>query len=348
MVKAVYHWRSIVAGLGAACATSLAFAQTSTIEPPADYAQPAIESPASEPALTTPIMLDRSDRMTLQVSIAGQGPFDFIVDTGAERTVLSRELAARLGLRSAGQARVVGLANAVMADMFHVESLTFQDLMLDGSTVPTFDQSDIGGPGLLGIASLERHKLVIDFILHRFDIRPSQPSRSRRREPDFDRDAITVVARRRAGRMILSNATVNGHRIDIVIDTGAQSSIGNLAMQRLVRRSFGRRVGGPVQSELRSVTGARLIVDVDVIPRITISSVDIQDLPVAYADSPAFAVLGLAEQPTLLLGMDALRLFDRIAIDFTNRRVTFDLPDNVRRPAASRYAQLTPMASGSK
>lgn len=331
---------ALVAGVWGV-ASSIAAAQMTEPPAPADLATaPAIaEAP---PVLSSLLQLDRSDRMTLPVSIAGQGPFGFIVDTGAERTVVSRELAGRLGLRSAGQARVVGLIDSVMADMFHIESIALHDLELQGTTVPTFAQADIGGPGLIGIDSLEQHKVVIDFLARRFDIRQSEPTRTVRREPEFDRDTITVVARRRAGRMILSNATINGHRVDIVIDTGAQSSIGNIALQRLVRRQFGLRPGGPIRTELRSVTGAVRMADLDSIRRITISGIDINDLPVVYADSPAFDVLDLTNRPALLLGMDALRLFDRIAIDFTNRRVTFDLPAGVGRLPGGNFARNAP------
>ena len=41
---------------------------------------------------------DIGDRMTVSVSVSGQGPYRFLVDTGAERTVISRELAHRLRL----------------------------------------------------------------------------------------------------------------------------------------------------------------------------------------------------------------------------------------------------------
>ena len=299
------------------------------------------------PLLVTPITLDRNDRMTLPVTIAGQGPFNFIVDTGAERTVLSRELAAQLGLQSAGQARVVGLAEAVMADLYRIDSIAVRDVPLVNGTVPTFDQFDIGGPGLIGIDSLENHKVVIDFVTGRMDIRPSVRTRGRVREADFDRDAITVVAQRRAGRMILSNATIGGQRIDIIIDTGAQSSIGNLALRRLVLRQQRQGRGGLSRGELRSVTGATLSVDLGVIERITLNGLDFTNLPVSYADSPAFAALNLEGRPALFLGMDMLRLFDRIAVDFTNRRITFDMPDAARLNVAGRYALAqAPIAGG--
>lgn len=316
--------RALLSPLAALIGTATAMAQ-----PAPDVAPPAPTDAAVatiEPGFVQPILLDRTDRMTLPVRIGGEGPFGFVVDTGSERTVISQELARRLGLSGAGRARVVGLAEIVIADMYHARAVSLPNLALGDSVVPAFSQYNIGGPGLIGIDSLENHRLVIDFVANRMDIRPSPPSRRAIREPEIDRDAIVVTGRRLAGRMILSNAQINGRRIDIILDTGAQSSVGNLALQRLVRREGGRR-GLLGTGQLTSVTGATLDVAVGRIERITVGGVDFTDLPIAYTDSPAFSTLGLDRRPALLLGMDAMRLFERVVIDFTNRRVTFDLPD---------------------
>ena len=48
---------------------------------------------------------DHADRMTVPVSVAGQGPYQFLVDTGSERTVISRELAKHLRLSSGRSAK---------------------------------------------------------------------------------------------------------------------------------------------------------------------------------------------------------------------------------------------------
>jgi predicted aspartyl protease len=296
--------------------------------------QPAPPPPINAAALTDPlfvqpILLDRTDRMTLPVHIGGSGPFGFVVDTGAERTVISHELARRLELSSAGRARIVGLAEVVVADMYHARDIRLTNIALGDAVVPSFAQSNIGGPGLIGIDALEDHRLLIDFVAGRMDIRASQRTRRPPRDPEIDRDAIVVTGRRMAGRMILSNAEINGRRIDIVVDTGAQSSVGNMALQRLVRRESGRR-GALTAGHLTSVTGAMIEVAVGQIERIKVGGVDFTDLPIAYTDSPAFATLGLNRRPALLLGMDAMQLFDRIVIDFANRRVTFDLPEGAR------------------
>jgi hypothetical protein len=52
-------------------------------------------------------------------------------------------------------------------------------------------------------------------------------------------------------------------------------------------------------------------------------------MPITFADNYAFAALNLQDRPAILLGMDALNLFDRVLIDFSNRRVGFDLPKRV-------------------
>lgn len=278
------------------------------------------------PLLIETMRSDRSQRLTLPVTLDGEGPYGFIVDTGAERTVISRELALRLGLMGAGQARVIGIAEAVTADLYHLNGMQLRHVALGNLVVPAFAETSIGGPGLIGIDSLENHRLLMDFTNGQIDLRPTVRGTGRRRDTEFDRDSIIVTARRRAGRMILSNATYNGRRVDLVIDTGGQASVGNMALRRLVARDSGRRRAALVDGQLTSVTGATLAVQMGVLDAVSIGGFDMNNLPVAFAESPVFAELGLDERPALLLGMSALRLFDRIAVDFGNRRVTFDLP----------------------
>ena len=54
-------------------------------------------------------------------------------------------------------------------------------------------------------------------------------------------------------------------------------------------------------------------------------------MPIVFADADAFRELGLDKTPALLLGMGTLRQFNRMMIDFKQRRVLFDLPGKARR-----------------
>ena len=49
-------------------------------------------------------------------------------------------------------------------------------------------------------------------------------------------------------------------------------------------------------------------------------------IPVAFADIEPFQALNLKDKPAMFLGMNALRNFDRMAIDFANRKIYFLLP----------------------
>lgn len=334
--------RSIYAGAGALAAlTALTALHAQPVEEPPTPPTTVAALPGA--LAVAPVVLDRSDRLTMPVMVNGQGPFAFVVDSGAERTVIARELAERLALPSAGRARVVGLANEVQTDLYHLDQLTMGSLTLDARVVPVFSRMDIGAAGLLGIDSLAGRRVVIDFRRNRIDIHDSPPARQSRRAERYDPDAITVVARERNGRLILSNAEIDHQRIDVVLDTGAQASVGNQALRALVHRRIGAgRLNA--NTHLRSVTGASLPVTADQIRSITIDGLRFDNLPVHYGDSPAFDALGLGSRPTLLLGMDALQLFDRVSIDFTNRRVTFQMPDTSLRGDARRLALAQPAA----
>jgi hypothetical protein len=114
---------------GMAAAALLAIPATAQQPAPAAAPAPVVAAPVNvAPALITQeIDFDQSDRLTLPVYIGGRGPYAFVVDSGAERSVIARELAARLNLAGAGQARVIGIAETVMADLYHIDQLLSPD-----------------------------------------------------------------------------------------------------------------------------------------------------------------------------------------------------------------------------
>src|SRR3546814_2781675 len=67
-------------------------------------------------------------------------------------------------------------------------------------------------------------------------------TRRRARPIIRDSDAIIVTARNSAGRLILSDARLYGKRIDVIVDTGAQTSVGNIALQELVAAKRANRL----------------------------------------------------------------------------------------------------------
>jgi len=86
-----------------------------------------------------------------------------------------------------------------------------------------------------------------------------------------------------------------------------------------------------VPVSLISVTGGELVADYGSMESIKIGDIEIQDMPVAFADVPPFKVFGLEKRPAIMLGMDALKLFSKVQIDFANRELRLSMPRGTRR-----------------
>src|SRR3546814_17311030 len=96
--------------------------------------------------------LDARRRMAVQVMVEGQGPFSFLVDTGAERTVIARELAERLGLGRSEKLRLatIGVGTAI-APSFRVASLHMTHLRLQPIDPPALAVRPLRPAGLSGL-----------------------------------------------------------------------------------------------------------------------------------------------------------------------------------------------------
>ncbi len=271
-----------------------------------------------------PFDLDATRRMAVPVMVEGKGPYSFLVDTGAERTIIAEELAKRLGLANGAKLRLATIGSSAVVPSFQIASLEMTNLRLLPFDAPAFAGRHIGAPGLIGVDMLEKRRVLIDF---RNETMQILETRYRARPIIHTSDAIVVSARNSAGRLILSDARIGGRRIDVIVDTGAQTSVGNLALQRLVVARRQNRL--PLfPTTLNAVSGEEVAAMRTAIKAIEINGLDVNDLPVSFADSQAFRALGLNDRPALLLGMDGLAVFDRIEIDFPNKRVVFDLPSS--------------------
>jgi len=268
-----------------------------------------------------------ASRMTVPVQIADAGPFRFVIDTGAERTVISRELAATLGLPAGRGVRVTAMTNVEIAPTVVIPRLRVGPLGGKRVEAPTFAAINLGAAGMLGIDMLQDHAVTIDFD---HDVMAVTPSTKRRRAPRAEPGEVIVRARDMFGQLVVTDAYLGLRRVRVVIDTGSDVTMGNSALRRVVAH----RAPDVQQISLRAVTGVSLVAEYRRIGAVRIGSTTIDNLPVAFADAPPFARFGLAEKPALMLGMDVLRLFRRVTIDFPNRELRLLLPKDVQQTRA--------------
>jgi predicted aspartyl protease len=271
---------------------------------------------ASGPTETIATKMDATNRMTVPVSVRERGPFHFMIDTGAQRTVLSETVAARLGLTGTEQAQVAGVAGTRKVDVVNVEGIRLGRRSWAGKQLPILLANDVGADGIVGLDGLQGQRVMIDFRRNEVTLVDRMT-----KDPASDGFEIVVEAKRYHGELVMTNALIDGIRVDVVIDTGSDISVGNRALQR----ALGNRTPQE-RTELQSVTGQSITADISTARQFSIDGFKVTGMPIAYADSPTFGLLGLDRRPALLLGMPTLRLFDRIAIDFVSKRVMFDMP----------------------
>ncbi len=257
-------------------------------------------------------------RLTVPVSIAGVGPFRFLVDTGAQATVVTDKVIDRLAPMPRGRATLVGMASRQSVETVQIDDLVLGSRTFSNLTSPLLESKHVGADGILGLDSLQSQRVLLDFRANTMTVADKKSLGGNR---GFE---IIVRARRKLGQLIITDATIDGIRTSVIVDTGSQASIGNMSLAKRLRQ---RRSS---DSTLTDVTGATLVGRIGQTKLISIGNVSMRGVAITFADAPPFTSLGLDKRPTLILGMRDLRLFERVAIDFESGRILFDLPRGIR------------------
>jgi len=264
---------------------------------------------APEPRYVAPTRRDRIGRIWAPVLINGRGPFRLVLDTGASHSGVIERVADQLGLRLDESAPVLlrGVTGSMPVPTIHINSLSVGDLEMEATVLPIVTDALGGAEGVLGSEGLTDKRVYIDF---RHDLIMISRSRNQRAKGLF----YTVPFRFARGNLLMIAARVGDIDCDAIIDTGAQSSIGNLALRRALLRENG--MGRGPTTEIQGVTDDVQQGDFMEVPPIAFSGLKIREARVAFGEMQIFAHWKLTSQPTLLLGMDALGLLDTLIIDY--------------------------------
>jgi len=267
------------------------------------------------PAITLATARDVVDRMTIGVFVNGRGPFPFAIDTGSDRSVIARSLADQLALPAGRRATMHAMAGVGDIATVRIDRLGIAGREVADVDAPVLADTHLGAQGLLGIDGLSDQRIEMDFVSNTMTIVPSTVVEQR--EPG----TIVVTARRRFGQLILADAEIDGQKVYVIVDSGAQVSIGNAALRRRLRTSQASVV--QARTVLTDVAGRDLSAEYGTLSQVRIGGVRIDNMPIVYADVHPFRMFGIRRQPALMLGMDILRSFRRVSVDFGNKRVRF-------------------------
>lgn len=264
-----------------------------------------------------PTRLDRIGRVLAPVHVNGHGPFRFVLDTGASRSVLSPRLVEELGLAVDEDVSISvhGVTGSAVMPAVRVERIEAGGLVLAREqNVPVLPPAVLAGAdGILGIEGLGRARIDIDFDRDRVTIERSRRQRA-------GRGMLTIPADLGHGGLLMTRARVGRVRVHAIIDTGAERSLGNLAL----RRALLLAPGSTDPNATTTVTGATPELGEGTsltVPRIRLGEAELDNLVVTFGDLYVFRLWDLEHEPTLLIGMDLLGTVERLVIDYRRREV---------------------------
>jgi predicted aspartyl protease len=299
-----------VTGLAALLAAGPALAETPVAAPVPGAAELAART-------------DASQHLTIEVRINGAGPYRFVVDTGAERSVIADTVAADLKLATVGHVLIDGIVRKVPADLAAVDTLGFGPFTLRDVHIPVLPRQFLLVDGYLGLDAIGGNRVTFDFRRHLLKI---DPAKSRPDVAPAEDTTVTVITRGNGGRLRAGHCWIDGVPAAAFVDSGAEVSMGNTALKKaLMARRAGVQELGPII--LTGVTGGETVGQVIAIRRIHLQDMAVENDLLAISDTASFDAWGLADQPALLLGMNFLRQFDRVSIDYRRAEIRFELSD---------------------
>ena len=221
-----------------------------------------------------------------------------------------------------------------------IERLEMGGLVCPHLQVPVLPRAMLHVDGYLGLDVLDQHRVIFDFRAETLTVTRPQGFFAAMWS---HHDEAVVGTMGDSGRLRASDCMVNGVRAAAFVDTGAEVSVSNPALYAAVRaRAPNRlRVQGPVG--LLGVTGGAVEGLATNIDDIVLGALHLTYTPLVVAPLQVFDVWGLRRQPALLFGMDCLRRFTRVSIDYRRKELRFEVA-STQTPPPLEAGSLPPLA----
>jgi hypothetical protein len=269
---------------------------------------------APEPRYVAPTLRDQIGRIWAPVRINGRGPFRLVLDTGASSSGVTAMVALALGLSTSDSPPVLlrGVTGQATVPTIRVDTLSVGDLAVDSPLLPIVPDALGGAEGVLGSEGLKNKRIFIDFHHDKIVITYSRDERS-------PHGFYTVPFRLVGGQLIVIDAMVGSVHTHAVVDTGGQSTIGNLALRDALNErnlSYHGRPDRIIGATLDEQRGELIAA-----PAISLGPILIRDSGVTFADLYIFKHWKMLNEPALMIGMDALGTLDTLIIDYRRKEL---------------------------
>ncbi len=301
--------------VAAALASAWAAAQPVT---PAGVPLEEVSVTAPEPRYVAPTLRDRIGRIWAPVTIDGKGPLRLVLDTGASRSALTPAALGKLGIEPDLSRTVLlrGTTGAARVPTVRVGQVEIGDMVAERQTMVVVDDAFGGADGVLATTALRDRRILADFRRDRIEIVRSQGERA---PAGFTTLPVKLLER----HVPWVVATVGGVRVKAIIDTGAQQTLGNLALRDALLAK--RREVDPRDEGVIGVTGHEQEGRSIAVPTIQLDRIAVRGARINFVDLHIFHRWNLRDEPAMLLGMDVIGVLDTIILDYRRRELQVKL-----------------------
>ncbi|MEJ0037290.1 MAG: aspartyl protease family protein [Gammaproteobacteria bacterium] len=245
----------------------------------------------------------------MPVTINGQGPFRFVLDTGANRTVLTPKLAAYLGLSSSATERVTmsGVTGSASVPTVAVDQVKVGEVQMRHVQLPVAASLSEDTSGTLGVDALPDSRVLLDFATGRIQIRKAH------RESLAD-GFSRIAGQCRFMRLLIIRASVGRIPVRAVVDTGSQFTLGNLALR--TKLGFPQQLDPAKTTDVIGETLERQLGERRPVPVVRVGTLQSPSPTFIFGDFYVFKLWGLEAEPSIVIGMDMLSSLDQLVIDY--------------------------------
>jgi predicted aspartyl protease len=269
----------------------------------------------SDAGVLVPLRRDTRRRLLAPVEINGQGPFHLVVNTGASGCAVTERVAKRLKLPIDDGLTVLvhGVTASTRVRSLRIESLSVGGKSIRAATLPIVADEGDGAEGYLSLSALTRERVLLEITRNRLILSARSP-------PEVIVNAVSVRIKPLAGHLAAFDTRVQGTTVTTILDTGSDTTIGNLSLVSALGGHQAARTNAP----WRAGASAQRNPGVQrPLPPINIGSLRVVGVQAFCEDFPLFEYLKLSNEPAMLLAMDALNQFDGLLIDYENQMIQF-------------------------
>lgn len=306
---------------GAAAATAPltpASPSPATAAPEDTLSEVVIQAP--EPVYVAPTLRDRIGRIWAPVKIDGKGPFRLVLDTGASHSAITSRVANSVDDSTVQTINVLlhGVTGSAIVPALKVRSMEVGDMLIEPTTLPIVADAFGGAEGVLGREGLMDKRIFADFGADQLTIAKSHGKRA---PPGYKVVPLTLTG---AG-LLAADVRIGSVKVRAIIDTGGEQSVGNLALLEALRRHMPKDF---VDENIIGVTLDEQRTKYIRVPPITMGSLKLYNVHLAFGNMELFEHWKYDTTPTLLIGMDVLGLFDKLIIDYKMREMQIRMRDD--------------------